>query len=215
MKGFRNLPILILALCYKPGDVLNSCDSSDLQALSGGLLINLKAFKGTKSLTEKFTYTDIEVVDPDTGAYPLTTSDYYPIKIEWEKNAVKPNYEVVASTVKKDTYTQIASGIIINNSESNDGKEAIMALATEKYVFVYGLSGVGVDTDKYQVLGSKNGLQFVVEATSDDVGGRVTGSLRSLEGGGEPNPNGYNFLLATGLADTETLFNNRFLVVTP
>lgn len=204
-----------MALCYKPGDVDKSCDSSDLQALSGGLLINLKAFKGTKAATKKFTLEDIEVIDPDTGAYPLETSDYYPVKIEWEKNAVKPNYEVVSSTVKKDTYTHVASGIIINNSESNEGKETTMALATEKWVLVYALSGVGLDADKYQVLGAKNGLQFVVEATSDDVGGRVTGSLRSLEGGGESNPNGYNFLLSTGVADTETLFNNRFLVVTP
>jgi len=204
-----------MALCYKPGDVLKACDSSDLQALSGGLLINLKAFRGTKSLTDKFTYTDIEVIDPDTGDYPLPASDYYPMLVEWEKNAVKPNYEVVSSDVKKDTYTQIASGLIIANSETNDGKETIMALATEKYVFVYALSGVNADVNKFHVLGSKNGMQFVAEATSDDVGGRVTGSLRSLTGGGELNPNGYNFLLATGIADTEALFNNRFEVVTP
>lgn len=202
-----------MATCYKPNDVLKACDSADLNALSGGLLINIRAFKATKSPTDKFTLSNITVVDPDTGAYPLETSDYYPIKVEWEKNALKPNYEVVSSDVKKDTYTQLASGLIIANSETNEGKETIMALATEKYVFVYALSGVEDDKDKFQVLGTRNGLQFVAEATSDEVGGRVTGSLRSLTGGAEANPNGYNFLLSTGIADTEALFNNRFETV--
>lgn len=202
-----------MALCYKPNDVDKACDSADLNALSGGLLINLKAFKGTKSVTKKFTLEDITVIDPDTGLYPVVGSDYYPIKVEWEKNAVKANYEVVSSTVKKDTYVQVASGIIINDSESDNGKETTMALATEKYVFVHAISGAANDDDKFQVLGSKNGLQFVVEPTSDEVGGRVTGSLRSLEGGAEGNPNGYNFLLAGGIAASETLFNNRFNTV--
>jgi len=202
-----------MALCYKPADVLKACDSSDLNALSGGLLINLKAFKAVKATGKKFTYDDITVIDPTTNAYPVVGSDYYPILIEWEKNAVKPNYEVVSSDVKKDTYVQVASGLIIANSESDAGKEAVMSLATEKYVFVYALSGVSDELDTYQVLGSKNGLQFVVEPTSDEVGGRVTGTLRSLNGGAEGNPNGYNFLLDTGLPATETLFNNRFSTV--
>jgi len=204
-----------MANCYKPADVALGCDSADLQAASGALLIDLAAFKGTKSATLKFTLEDIEVIDPDTGIYPLETSDYYPVKIDWAKNAVKPNYEVVSSEVKADTYTQLASGLIINNSESNAGKETVMALATRKWVLVYKATGVADADDAYQVLGAKNGLQFVVEPTSDDVGGRVTGSIRSLTGGGEANPNGYNFLLAGGLAATETLFNNRFLVVIP
>ena len=202
-----------MALCYKPADVAKGCDSADLQALSGGFLINLAAFKPTKSATLKFTLEDIEIIDPDTGVYPIVGSDYYPIKVEWEKNAVKPNYEVISSEVKKDTYTQIASGIIINDSESNAGKETVMALATSKWAFVYKASGVADEDDAYHVLGSKNGMQFVVEPTSDDLGGRVSGSLRSLTGGGENNPNGMNFLLAGGIAATETLFNNRFEVV--
>jgi len=200
-------------LCYKPNDVDTACDSADLQALSGGLLIPIEAFKGTKSATKKFTFEDIDVVDPDTGEYPEPTSSYYPIRISWEKNAVKPNYEVNSSEVKKDTYTQIASGIIINNSESDEGKETTMALATTKYVFVYKASGVAEAVDAFQVLGSQNGLQFVVEPTSDDLGGRVSGSLRSLAGGGESNPNGKNFLMAGGIAATETKFLNRFATV--
>ncbi len=202
-----------MALCYKPDDVAKACDSADLQALSGGLLILLDAFKPTKSLTDPFLLEEIEVIDPDTGIYPVVDSDYYPIKIEWEKNAVKPNYEVNSSEVKKDTYTQIASGIIINNSENSKGKQNVMSLATNKWVFVHRVSGAADPDDTYQVLGSKNGLQYVVEPTSDDVGGRVVGSLRSLVGGGEPNPNGLNFLLATGLEATDTLFNNRFNTV--
>lgn len=201
------------ANCYKPGDVDTACDSADLQALSGGLLIRIEAFKGTKSATKKFTFEDIDVVDPDTGDYPLAASAYFPLRISWEKNAVKPNYEVNSSEVKKDTYTQIASGIIINNSESDAGKETTMALATAKYVFVYKASGVADPDDAFQVLGSQNGLQFVAEATSDDLGGRVSGSLRSLAGGGENNPNGKNFLMTTGLAATETKFLNRFNTV--
>ena len=203
-----------MAKCYKPGDVAIGCDSADLQAKSGALLIDLDAFRGTKSLTKKFTFENIVVVDPATGAYPLTTSEYYPIKIDWAKNAVKPNYEVVSSDVKQDTYTQLASGLIINNSESDAGKETTMALATRKWVLVYNATGVADPVDGYHVLGSKNGMQFVVEPTSDEVGGRVTGSIRSLAGGGETNPNGYNFLLATGgIAATDTLFNNRFSTV--
>ena len=301
-----------MANCYKPADVVKNCDGADLQALSGGLLIDLAAFKATKSGSLKFTLANIAVVDPTTGLYPSLTganevasltisaaasttgdvvitlggivtnvaivaadtaivvagkiraaaftgfvtsgtganvvftasavgakddavysagstgatgamttttqgfsvlSEYYPVKVEWEKNAVKPNYEVIASEVKRDTYAHIASGIIINDSESNAGKETAMALSTRKWVFVYKASGVANDADAYHVLGSKNGLQFVVEPTSDDLGGRVSGSLRSLTGGGESNPNGMNFLLAGGVAATDTLFKNRFNTV--
>jgi hypothetical protein len=202
-----------MANCYKPADIAKSCDSADLQALSGGLLIDLAAFVPTKHATLKFTLADIDIVDPDTGVYPLAGSDYFPVKVEWEKNAVKPNYEVISSEVKKDTYAQIVSGVIINDSESNSGKENVMALSTRKWVFVYKASGVSDADDAFHVLGYKNGLQFVVEPTSDDLGGRVSGSLRSLTGGGEANPNGMNFILATGLAATETLFNNRFNTV--
>lgn len=197
-------------LCYKPSDVLKACESSDLQMLSGALLINLKAFKYTKSATKKFTLEDITVVDPDTGLYPIAGSGYMPISIEWAKNAVKANYEVVSSDVKEDKYVHIASGLIISNSETDAGKENTMALSTEKWVLVTPMSGVSDADDKFQVLGAKNGLRFVVEPTSDDAGGRVMGSLRSLTGGAEFNPNGYNFLLAGGIVPTETLFRNKF-----
>lgn len=300
-----------MANCYKPADIAKGCDAADLQALSGGLLVDLAAFLPTKHATKKFTLSNIGVIDPDTGAYPSATgvkevasldisvaasttgdvvvtldgvatnvaviaadsaivvagkirasvftgfvtsgtganvvftatavgvkqnavysagttgatgvittttqgypaSDYYPLKVEWEKNAVKPNYEVISSEVKKDTYAQIATGIIINDSESDAGKETAMALSTRKWVFIYKATGVADADDAYHVLGYKNGLQFVVEPTSDDLGGRVSGSLRSLTGGGEANPNGVNFILAGGLAATDTLFNNRFEVV--
>ena len=202
-----------MAKCYKPADISKGCDSADLQALSGGLLVDLAAFLPTKHATKKFTLSNIGVIDPDTGAYPLVGSDYYPLKVEWEKNAVKPNYEVISSEVKKDTYAQIVTGIIINDSESDAGKETAMALSTRKWVFIYKASGVADAEDAYHVLGYKNGLQFVVEPTSDDLGGRVSGSLRSLTGGGEANPNGMNFLLDGGIAATETLFNNRLNTV--
>ena len=202
-----------MAKCYKPADISKGCDSADLQALSGGLLVDLAAFLPTKHATKKFTLSNIGVIDPDTGAYPLVGSDYYPLKVEWEKNAVKPNYEVISSEVKRDTYAQIATGIIINDSESDAGKETAMALSTRKWVFIYKASGVADAEDAYHVLGYKNGLQFVVEPTSDDLGGRVSGSLRSLTGGGEANPNGMNFLLEGGIAATDTLFNNRLNTV--
>ena len=202
-----------MANCYKPADISKGCDTADLQALSGGLLVDLAAFLPTKHATKKFTLSNIGVIDPDTGAYPLVGSDYYPLKVEWEKNAVKPNYEVISSEVKRDTYAQIATGIIINDSESDAGKETAMALSTRKWVFIYKASGVADADDAYHVLGYKNGLQFVVEPTSDDLGGRVSGSLRSLTGGGEANPNGMNFLLDGGIAATDTLFNNRLNTV--
>ena len=202
-----------MALCYKPDDIAKSCDSSDLTALSGGLAINIKAFKPTKSAALKFTLADIDIIDPDTGAYPLITSDYYPIRVEWNKNAVQPNYEVVSSDVKRDTYTHIVPSVIINNSESDKGKETIVALTDEKYVFVYKAAGTADADDAYQVLGAKNGMQFVVEPTSAELGGRVTGSFRSLTGGAEGNPNGLNFLMPAGIEATDTKFNNRFATV--
>ena len=202
-----------MALCYKPDDIAKSCDSSDLTALSGGLAINIKAFKPTKSAALNFTLADIDIIDPDTGAYPLITSDYYPIRVEWNKNAVQPNYEVVSSDVKRDTYTHIVPSVIINNSESDKGKETIVALTDEKYVFVYKASGTADADDAYQVLGAKNGMQFVVEPTSAELGGRVTGSFRSLTGGAEGNPNGLNFLMVGGIEATDTKFNNRFSTV--
>lgn len=202
-----------MANCYKPADVVLACDSADLQALSGALLIDLNAFKGTKHLTKKFTFIDIDVIDPVTGIYPIAGSEYLPLKVEWAKNAVKPNYEVISSEVKTDRYTQIATGLIISNSESDAGKETVMALATRKWVLVYKASGIASADDAYQVLGSKNGLQFVVEPTSDDLGGRVSGSLRSLTGGAEANPNGMNFLLTTGIVATDAMFNSKFTIV--
>ena len=202
-----------MALCYKPDDIAKSCESSHLTALSGGLAINIKAFKPTKSATLKFTLEDIDIIDPDTGAYPLITSDYYPIKVEWNKNAVQPNYEVVSSDVKRDSYTHIVPSVIITNSESDKGKETIVALTDEKYVFVYKASGTADADDAYQVLGAKNGMQFVVEPTSAELGGRVTGSFRSLTGGAEGNPNGLNFLLTTSIKATDTNSPNRFYTV--
>lgn len=199
-----------MALCYKPNDIDKACDSADLTAQSGGYLINKKAYKRTRSATKKFTIEDIEVIDPETGLYPVVGSDYYPIKVEWYKNAVQPNYEVIDRPNLPDAYAQTAGVIIISNSESDKGKETVMALTSEKYVFVYGANGVSVEDDKFHVLGDKNGLSFVVEPTSADYGGRVAGNLRSLEGGAEANPNGYNLLLAGGLAATQTLVNNRF-----
>ncbi len=201
-----------MALCYKPDDLAKVCDNADLTALSGGLAINIKAFQPTPNAAKKFTLDDIDVVDPDTGAYPLLTSKYYPIAIEWDKNAVQPNYEVVSSDFKRDRYTHIVPNIIVHNSESDAGKETVLALSDERYVFVYKAAGVGAAADAFHVLGAKNGLQYVAEPTSADVGGRVTGSLRSLAGGAENTPNGLN-LLITDLAGTETKFGNRFEVV--
>lgn len=202
-----------MAACYKPDDIAKSCESADLSALSGAYAINIKAFVPTKSTTLKFTLEDIDVVDPDTGAYPLALSDYYPIKIEWDKNAVQPNYEVVSSETRRDRYTQILPNVIIQNSESDSGKETIAALTDEKFVIVYKASGVADANDSFQVLGAKNGMQFVVEPTTADVGNRVFGSFRSLTGGAEATPNGLNFLMVGGLAATEAKFNNRLETV--
>lgn len=201
-----------MALCYKPNDVAVACDSADLNALSGGLLINVKAFKATKSTTKRFTLENITVVDPTTGAFPVVGSDYYPIKLDWHKNAVKPNYEPIERPNLNDTYAHTAGVVIVSNSESDKGKETVMALTSEKYVFVYEASGVEDSADRFHVLGAKNGLSFVVEPTSADYGGRVAGTLRSLEGAAEANPNGYNLLIAGGEEATKTLFNNRFNV---
>lgn len=197
--------------CYKPADVVLGCESSDLQLQSGVLLIDIRAFKPEKATpSAKFTLSSVKVVDPDTGAYPLPASDYYPIKMEWAKNAVKANYEVNSSEFKNDTYTQTLGQLVIANSETATGKENILALSTRKYVAVASLGTSVSEDSKYQVYGSKNGLQFLVEPTSDDYGGRVLGTLRSLTGGGEPTPNGLNLYRSGDMDALDIDFNNRF-----
>jgi hypothetical protein len=199
--------------CFKPADIVIICESSDLQALSGGLLVDFEALTVTKATLTKFTLADMIVSDPATGVYPLAASNFFPRRLEFEKNAVNPNYEVLSSELKRDSYIHVVPGVIIPNSESDAGKEAIQAFSTRKWVYIYKVAGTNSADDAFHVLGLKKGLQFVVEPTSADLGNRVSGSFRSLAGSGEPNPNGFNFLMTTGIAATQVKFNNRLSVV--
>lgn len=198
-----------MSSCAKVTDILKVCDSATLNLISAGLLINLKAFAGVKSLTNDFLLNALTVIDPDTGAYPLEASNYYPVSAEWFYNSNKQNYEVVEGTATADKYKQTVGPIVITNSESATGKQTVKGLNSELWVFVAKLSGVGAPADAFHVYGSRNGLKFLPTATSDEFGGRVVGSFVSIAGGEESTPNGVN-LLITDAANTEVLFNQRF-----
>ena len=110
--------------CFKPADVVINCDSSDLQALSGGLLVDFESLSFDLAPSSKFTLADMTVIDPDTGLFPISTSNYFPRRLEFEKNAVNPNYEIISSELKRDAYIHVVPGVIIHDSETDAGKEA-------------------------------------------------------------------------------------------
>lgn len=197
-----------MAGCADVADILNLCDSTNLNLVSGALLVKIEAVSVTKNATNPFLLDNLDVIDPATGAYPLATSDYYPVKAEWYLNSAKPNYEVVEGTSTPDKFIHTIGNIVITNSESAIGKQNIKGLNANLWVLIAKVKGVTNQIDTFHVFGLTNGLKFLPTATSDEFGGRVVGSFKSLAGGEEPTPNGVNWL-ETSFENTNTLFNQR------
>ena len=198
-----------MASCDKVADILNNCDTANLNLVSGAVIVRLEALSVVKNATNSFLLDSLDIIDPDTGAYPLEASSYYPIKAEWYLNSVKPNYEVVEGTSTSDRYKQTIGKIVITDSEKAVGKQNIKGLNSNLWVIVAKLTGVENPVDTFHVYGVRNGMKFLAEATSDEFGNRVVGSFMSIAGGEESTPNGVN-LLDTSFANTNTLFNQRF-----
>lgn len=197
-----------MAFCDEVEDINKSCDAANLNLVSGALAIRLEAFSCTKNVSNPFLLDEILVIDPDTGAYPLPASKYYPVKAEWYLNTAKPTYEVVEGTAKSDTYAHMIGNIVISNSETASGKLNIKGLNSNLWVIVSKLKGVVDEASTFHAYGTGNGLKFLVSPSSDEFGNRVVGMFRSIAGSEESSPNGVNYLDGT-FANTNTLFNQR------
>lgn len=197
-----------MANCDKVYDILKACDSANLNLISGALAVRIEAVSVTRNATNPFLLDLVEIIDPDTGAYPLIASKYYPIKAEWVQNSAKPNYEVVEGTSTNDKYKQTIGKIVISDSESATGKQNVSGLNSNMWVIIGKLKGVSDNDDAFHVYGLQNGMKFLAEATADEFGNRVVGMFTSVAGGEEATPNGFNWL-DTDYATTNTLFNQR------
>lgn len=198
-----------MAFCEKVKDILNNCDSANLNLISGVLIVRAEALGFTKNATNPFLLTQVVIKDPTTGAYPLALSPYLPIKAEWYLNSAKVNYEVVEGTSTADKYAQTIGNIVIQDSETAEGKLNLKGLNSNLWVIIAKLKGVKSQEDTFHVYGVQNGLKFLPAPTADEFGGRVVGMFKSIAGAEENTPNGVN-LLDTSFANTNTLFNQRF-----
>lgn len=194
--------------CTKVADILKACDSVNLNLVSGVLVARLEALGVTPNVNNPFLLDEVTIIDPETGAYPLEGSDYYPIKAEWILNSVTPNYEVVEGTSVPDSYKQTIGKIVITDSETALGKQTVKGLNSNLWVVIAKMKGVKSQADTFHVYGVQNGLKFLPEATAPEFGNRVVGSFASLTGAEEATPNGVNWL-DTDFATTNTLFNQR------
>lgn len=194
--------------CTKVADILKACDTVNLNMVSGVLVARLEALGVTPNVNNSFLLDEVSIIDPETGAYPLPTSDYYPIKAEWLLNSVTPNYEVVEGTSTADSYKQTIGKIVISDSETAEGKQTIKGLNSNLWVIIAKMKGVKNQEDTFHVFGVQNGLKFLPEATAPEFGNRVVGTFTSLTGAEESTPSGVNWL-DTSFAKTNTLFNQR------
>ena len=199
-----------MSFCGIIKDVSKGCDNTALN-LSGDLLaIRLKAISITKDPTNPMLITNLTVKDLNSGLYPLETSSFYPVKMEWLHNSVTPNYEVVEGAGFM-SYTQTVGPVIINDSETKEGKANVLALTSDLWVIVSKVKGTESNDNAYHVYGANQGLKFVVAPSTPESGNRVIGSFMSPEGAGENTPNGLNLLVGTYVA-TDALYLNRFEV---
>lgn len=197
-----------MAYCGKVKDVEKACDAIPLNLKASMYAVRLEALSVTKSPTNPFLLTKIEVIDPATGAYPLAASEFYPVKIEWLYNSVLQNTEPLEGTSLADSFVQTIGPVIITDSESAEGKANAKALNTNMYAIVAPVKGVADADDTFHVYGVQNGLKFTIQASAVEFGNRTVGNFRSIAGGEEATPNGVNWLDTT-YAKTLAQFNNR------
>lgn len=201
-----------MAYCGKVKDVNKACDAVPLNLKAYMYAVRLEALSVTKNATNKFLLDKLEVIDPDTGAFPLAASDYYPVKIEWLYNSVLQNTEPLEGTSLADSFVQTIGPVIITDSESAAGKANAKALNTNMYAIVAPVKGVANEADTFHVFGVQNGLKFTIQASAVEFGNRTVGNFRSIAGGEEATPNGVNWL-DTDPATTLAQFNNRLEIV--
>ena len=201
-----------MAFCGTVKDVNKACDSIALNLKAEMYAVRLEALSVTKDVANPYLITDLQVIDPATGVYPLSTSAYYPVKIEWLYNSVLPNYEVVEGTSVSDSYTQTVGPVVISDSETAAGKANVKALNSNMWAIVAPMKGVASPDATFHIFGVTNGLKFLPAATAVEFGNRVTGTFTSIAGGEESTPNGVNWL-DTSYANTLAQFNNRLEVV--
>lgn len=197
-----------MAYCGKVKDVEKACDAIPLNLKASMYVVRLEALSVTKSPTNPFLLTKIEVIDPATGAYPLAASEFYPVKIEWLYNSVLQNTEPLEGTSLADSFVQTIGPVIITDSESAEGKANAKALNINMYAIVAPVKGVADADDTFHVYGVQNGLKFTIQASAVEFGNRTVGNFRSIAGGEEATPNGVNWL-DTNPAKTLAQFNNR------
>jgi len=197
-----------MGYCDKVADILSTCDSTNLNLVSGVLLVRAEALQTVKDTSNPFLITAATVVDPTTGVYPIVGSPYRPIKAEWLLNSVVANYEVVEGAAVPDSYSQNIGKIILTDSETAVGKQTMKGLNSNLWKVVAKLKGVGNQNDTFHIYGVVNGLKFLPEATAPEFGNRVVGMFKSVAGAEEATPNGVNLLVNT-FANTNTLFNQR------
>lgn len=197
-----------MAYCGKVKDVEKACDAIPLNLKASMYAVRLEALSVTKSPTNPFLLTKIEVIDPATGAYPLAASEFYPVKIEWLYNSVLQNTEPLEGTSLADSFVQTIGPVIITDSESAEGKANAKALNTNMYAIVAPVKGVADADDTFHVYGVQNGLKFTIQASAVEFGNRTVGNFRSIAGGEEATPNGVNWL-DTNYDKTLAQFNNR------
>lgn len=200
-----------MAYCGEAKDIEKLCDLTALNLDTDMLAVRAEALAVVTDPTNPFLVTSATVVDPDTGAYPLETSAYYPIKFSWLYNSVLPNYEVVEGTSLPDTYVQTLGPLVVTDSESAAGKANVKALNGIMWKLIGPLKGVA-DANKFHIYGVLNGLKFLPQATAPEFGNRVVGNFRSITGGEEATPNGVNWMDGT-YAETKALYLNRLNVV--
>lgn len=201
-----------MAYCGKVKDVLKACDAIPLNLKASMYAVRLEALAVTKNVLNPFLLDGLEVIDPDTGVFPLAASAYYPVKIEWLYNSVLQNSEPLEGTSLADSFVQTVGPVIITDSETAAGKANVKALNTNMYAIVAPLKGVVDDASTFHVFGVQNGLKFTIQASAVEFGNRAVGTFRSISGGEEATPNGVNWL-DTDYATTLAQFNNRLEVV--
>lgn len=201
-----------MAYCGKSKDVLKACDAVPLNLSASMYAVRLEALSVTKNALNPFLLDAIAVVDPNTAAYPLETSAYYPVAIEWLYNSVLQNSEPLEGTSLPDSYVQTIGPVVITDSETAAGKANVKALNSNMYAIVAPLKGVADEASTFHVFGVTNGLKFVVQASAPEFGNRTVGNFRSIAGGEETTPNGVNWL-GTDPAATLAQFNNRLEAV--
>lgn len=201
-----------MAFCGKVKDIEKACDSVTINMASTMFAVRLEALSATPNGTNPYLIDELLVIDPDTAAYPLEASVYYPVKIDWLYNSVLQNYEVVEGTSTSDAYKQTIGPVVISDSETAEGKANVKALNSNLYAIVAPVKGVADKDSTFHIYGITNGLKFLPQATAPEFGNRVVGTFASITGGEEGTPNGVNWL-ETDYAATLAKFINRLEVV--